>query len=437
VASIVIVGGGVAGLACAWRLRRAGHDAEVLERAPEPGGRLRTERHGDYALECGARSFDGGDRNTSGLVLSLGLADRAYALPPRRRVVLRDGALHRADLAHPLGLVTTSLLSARTRGRLPLLALEVLRHFRLLDPLRPERAAVLDDGDAATVLRRVVGDEALECLLAPALADRFGAAPEALSRAFALRALRHGLRGGREQSLRGGLGVLTGTLARHVPVRSGCEVVAIETQTEGARVRYRTRGRSGSAIADAVVVAVPGTAVAGLCPKLTPAERGFFEALRYTRGIVAHLLFDRAPPALPWSEVAFPRREGLDLTGLAVDHHRMGAAPPGAGLVSAMLGPGAAARLWEAPDAEVGAFVVERIAQTPIGPLAPRACVAHRWSAMFPRFAVGHLGRLARFVSRIERSPRLAFCGDYLVDPTVEGAAVSGLRAAAEIQRSL
>jgi oxygen-dependent protoporphyrinogen oxidase len=437
VAAIVIVGGGVAGLACAWRLRRAGHDVEVLEGAPEPGGRLRTEHHGDYALECGARSFVGGDRSASGLVLSLGLADRAYALPPPHRVVLRDGALHRADLAHPLGLVTTSLLSARARGRLPLLALEVARRFRLLDPLRPERAAVLDDGDCATALRRLAGDETLEYLLAPALADRFGAAPEGLSRAFALRALRQGLRGGREQSLRGGLGVLSGTLARRVPVRPSCEVVAIETQTDGARVRYRTRGRSGSAIADAVVVAVPGDRVAALCPKLTPAERGFFEALRYTRGIVAHLLFEKAPPALPWSEVAFPRREGLELAHLVVDHHRMGAAPPGAGLVSATLGPGAAARLWEAPDAEIGAFVVERIARTPVGPLAPQACVAHRWPAMFPRFAVGHLGRLARFVSRIERSPRLAFCGDYLIGPTVEGATASGMRAATEILRSL
>jgi protoporphyrinogen oxidase len=436
VASIVIVGGGVAGLTCAWRLRHAGHDVEVLECEPEPGGRLRTENHGDFALECGARSVASGHRNWHGLVLAMGLGDRVYALPDASRAVLRDGALHRADLDVPLGLLTTSLLSAGARVRLSRLAFEILRHVRALDPLHPERAAALDREDLAAGTRRTLGEENLEYLLEPVFASRFGSVPEDLSWAFALLALRLRARGGRGQSLRGGLGGLTRALAGRVPVRTGCEVVAIETQTDGARVRYRARGRPGSAIADAVVVAVPGSAVARLCSKLTPSERGFFEELRYARGIVVHLLFDQAPAALPWSGVAFPKREGLDLTGLVVDHHRMGAAPPGAGLVSARLAPHACDRMWEATDSEIGALVVDQIAGTPIGTLAPRDCVVHRWPAMLPQFGVGHLPRLARFFSRMDRSPRLAFAGDYLVGPTVEAAIASGTRAAAEITRS-
>ena len=436
-ASIVIVGGGVAGLTCAWRLRHAGHDVEVLECAPEPGGRLRTENHGDFALECGARSVASGHRNWHGVVLALGLGDRVYALPSASRAVLRDGALHRADLDAPLGLLTTSLLSAGARVRLSRLAFEILRHVRALDPLHPERAAALDREDLAAGTRRTLGEENLEYLLEPVFASRFGSEPEDLSWAFALLALRLRARGGREQSLRGGLGGLTRALARRVPVRTDCEVVAIETQTDGARVRYRARGRPGCAIADAVVVAVPGSAAGRLCPKLTPSERGFFEEVRYARGIVVHLLFDQAPAALPWSSVVFPKREGLDLTGLVVDHHRMGAAPPGAGLVSATLAPHACDRMWEATDSEIGALVVDQIAGTPIGTLAPRDCVVHRWPAMLPQFGVGYLPHLARFFSRMDRSPRLAFAGDYLVGPTVEAAIASGTRAAAEITRSL
>ena len=37
--SVVVVGGGVAGLACAFRLRRAGHEVEVLERDAEGRGK--------------------------------------------------------------------------------------------------------------------------------------------------------------------------------------------------------------------------------------------------------------------------------------------------------------------------------------------------------------------------------------------------------------
>ncbi len=43
-----------------------------------------------------------------------------------------------------------------------------------------------------------------------------------------------------------------------------------------------------------------------LCPKLTPAERGFFERVQDARGIIAHLLFERAPRALPTSIVLDP-----------------------------------------------------------------------------------------------------------------------------------
>ena len=50
--------------------------------------------------------------------------------------------------------------------------------------------------------------------------------------------------------------------------------------------------------------------------------------------------------------------------------------------------------------------------------------------------APGYLHRLDSFLSRVDRSPRLAFAGDYLVGPYVEGAVTSGIRAATEIVRN-
>ena len=62
-ASIVVVGGGVAGLTCAWRLRRAGHEVEVLERQAVAGGRMRTEACGEFRLDRGAQFITSGYRN--------------------------------------------------------------------------------------------------------------------------------------------------------------------------------------------------------------------------------------------------------------------------------------------------------------------------------------------------------------------------------------
>src|SRR5919197_3158876 len=52
---VVIVGGGIAGLAAAWRLRH--RDVLLLEAGDRLGGRLRSDRCGEYWLNYGAHLF--------------------------------------------------------------------------------------------------------------------------------------------------------------------------------------------------------------------------------------------------------------------------------------------------------------------------------------------------------------------------------------------
>jgi len=437
VAAIVVVGGGIAGLTCAWRLQRAGHDVEVLEREPRAGGRMRSERRGDFVVERGARWIGGGSHNLHAVAQALGLDERLHVHAPGGVAVLRDGVLRHVDLGAPWGLLASPLLSPGARLRLARLPLELLRHRRSLDPLHPERAVELDRGSLAAVLRAVVGDEAFDFLLAPLFSARFALDPDELSLAVGLSLLRFTASGARLGFFAGGNGELTRVLARQVPVRVGCEVIAVETETDGARIRYRRGGRDGAVFADAVVVAAPGSQVAGLCAKLAPAERGFFEQVRYERGTVVHLLLPRAPRRLPAGGLAFPRRAGLELVGLSAEHHKAGVAPPGAGLLSATLCRAASERLWQAEDATVGELVLENLARTPLGRLEPSEIVVHRWPASLPRFSPGSLKQLAAFHRRMERSPRIAFAGDYLVGPTLEAAVTSGMRAATELSRLL
>ena len=437
-ASVVVVGGGVAGLTCAWRLRREGHEVEVLEAGPAAGGRMRSESQGGFRLDRGAQLVSSGYENLHGVARGVGLAARRRDVAPAGEAVLCDGRLHPVAMAAPWKVVRSPLLSARGKARLARLGVEIVRRFRHLDPLRPQRAAGLDTTDLATGLRRIAGDEATERLLAPCFSATFDAEPEDVSYAFGLLALRLLSTGSTPQTFDGGLASLTRALAERVPVRTGCRVLSVETETAGARVRYRTQRRERSVFADAAVVAVPGSVVGGLCPKLTPEERGFFEGVRYARGVVVHLLLERPPPALrELRGVAFPRAEGVDLYGLCADHHKPGAAPPGAGLLRAALREPAARRLWQAPDGALAQHALEQLSLAPLGPLSPAGYAVHRWDAMLPRFEPGYLPRLARFLSRLDRAPRLAFAGDYLVGPTAEGAVVSGLRAATEVVSAL
>jgi oxygen-dependent protoporphyrinogen oxidase len=436
-ASVVVVGAGIAGLTCAWRLQQAGHDVEVLEREGKPGGRMRSERRGGYVVDRGAQFIASGYRNLHQLAHTLGLDHRIENIACTRNAILRDGKLHPGDYDSLGEFLRSDLLSARAKARLPRLLLEIFRHRKRLDPFHPEKAADIDRDDMTQYLRRIVGEEALEYLLAPAFSSTFDSDPEDLSGAFALLAIRFLTGGFRLQCFEGGSGLLTRTLADRLSVRVGWEASEVETEAGGARVRYLAPSGERGLIADAAVVAVPGSLVTRLCRQLTEAEQAFFEQVRYVRGIIVHLLLDEAPETLPYYGVAFPRSEGLDLYGMAVDHHKPGVAPEGAGLVNAALRSSAAARLFGVPDEAVIECVLDNLARTPIGPLAPVDAVVHRWDPMLPQFHAGYLCHLRSFLGRSERTPRLAFAGDYLVGPYTEGALTSGLRAANEISRSL
>lgn len=442
-ASIAIVGGGIAGLTCAWRLQRAGHEVEVLERESTPGGRMRSERvatsRGAFVVDRGAQFVSSGYTNLRSVARALGIASRLHAIHPAHNAILRDGRLHAGDYGSLGEFLRSDLLSLGAKARLPRLLFELVRHRRHLEPHHPERAAAIDREDMSGYLRRVVGEEAAEFLFAPAFSSTFVSEPEDLSGAFALLTMRFVLSGFRLAGFDGGVGLLTRTLAEQVPVRTGCDVTNVETSPDGARISYRSAGsgRESRVLADAAVVALPGSLVSGVCATLSPEEKSFFASVRYGRGIVCFLMTDRAPATIPGYGVAFPRREGVGLHGLAVDHSKRGVAPAGAGLFNAALTTEAAARHWDAPDEAVVAHVVDSLAKTPVGRIDPIAHAVHRWDPMLPRFYAGYLPRLAQFGERRERSPRLAFAGDYLVGPYTEMALTSGMRAATDVAHGL
>lgn len=434
-ASVVVVGGGVAGLSCAYRLSLAGHDVEVLERESTPGGRMRSEQCAGYILERGAECISQADRNLQGLLVALNLQSSLRRVESGGDAVFRAGRFDCVEWGSPTGLLRSPSLSPVSRARVARMALDLARHRRVLDPLHPERAIALDDEDAESYLATAVGRGARDSLVAPLLSASLFCDVRELSQAAVLLALRQ--RGAALQTLEGGLGGIAGALAERVRVRTGCEVVSLHTEKDGARLCFRAGGRDRMVVADAAVLALPGPLVPELYPKLTPTERGYFESVRFVRGLVAQLMLAEVPRGMGHYRMAFSRRDGFDLYGATAGHQRPGAAPRGAGLLSAVLTSDAATRMWQAPDREVIDLVCENFARTPIGALAPVGSALHRYPLMLPLFRPGSAGRLASFLSRSDRSPRLAFAGDYLVGPSAEAAVTSGMRAATEIAHLL
>ncbi len=74
---VVVVGAGIAGLAAAWDLQRAGdREVTVLESERRAGGVIVTEQVGEFIVEGGPDGFLAGEPELPALAEELGIGDR-------------------------------------------------------------------------------------------------------------------------------------------------------------------------------------------------------------------------------------------------------------------------------------------------------------------------------------------------------------------------
>lgn len=426
---VIVIGAGIAGLTAAYDLQKRGYEVQVIERETTPGGRMRTERHGDYVVERGAQFIASSYRNMRALADEVGLSSRIKKLSDTRNAVLRDGEFVLADYSGPAALRRSRDLSPGSKLRLARIFWPLWRHRRRLDFYHPERAARLDGESAQRYVMRNYGREVLDYLVEPAFASTFTVLPERMSSAFMLSTIATLMRGFTLLSFEGGNGQLTAALAGHVPVKLGTAVEQVRATGSGVTVTVA----DGEALhADAAVIAVPGNTVAGLCGRLTPSERQFFAGVRYASSIIVFVM--AGTEALPpFYGAGIPRREGVRLYGMAVENPKAGAVPPGKTLYNCALSEDLAAQLMDAPDDEVIAVVRDELAKLPLSGMDTiEGFVVHRWPSLVPQFWPGYHRSLRHFLRRGDRTERLFFAGDYLIGPYTEAALTSGLRAAAD-----
>ena len=88
-----VVGGGLAGLAAAYRLTRAGAHVTLLEAAARWGGQLHTERTGRFVIEHGAEGYAAARTSARELCTDVGIAGRLVSQLTSRTFTLLDGAM--------------------------------------------------------------------------------------------------------------------------------------------------------------------------------------------------------------------------------------------------------------------------------------------------------------------------------------------------------
>jgi oxygen-dependent protoporphyrinogen oxidase len=449
---VVIVGGGISGLAAARAAvetsQRAGAEMEVvvLERDPAVGGKARTRRRDGWLVEGGPAGYlDDPDTATTmqRLIAAAGMEGEVIHASDaaRRRFIARNGRAREVK-PNPLRLVTGGILSLAGAARL------------LAEPFVRARAAAEDESVFDFAARRI-GAQAAERLVAPMMLGIFAgdARRISLNGAFPrLAALErdHGslVRGmlARRRESRGGPAGPSGTLTSFrdgmqslasgvaarggFAVRTGTTVHAIEpAQTGGWLVRAWEQPEPLRA--DAVVLACEAWAAADLLAPHAPVVATALRGIVYPTVIAVSLGY--GPDSLSSFPRGFgcliPRGEGIRSLGCVWDSALFAArAPANHVLVRVLLGGAVDASVDSLSDEEALETATADVAKLFAPGTGPVTREVVRWARAIPQYAVGHPSVVARVSEGIAQLPGLSIAGNALHGVAFAKAATEGWR---------
>jgi len=429
---VIVVGAGITGLTTAYRLVTDHPDLEVtvIEAADRVGGKILTTPFDGRPVDCGADAFLARVPEAVGLCRELGLGDDLVSPAARNAYLFTGGGLHRFPEGLVLG-VPTDLDALAAWG---VVSSEGVA--RAAEDLTMPGTPFTDDESVGSLVRRRLGDEVFEALVAPLLsgvnagdADALSVAAGAPQFAFALRDQQSLIAGLRAQAaasdpdapvfygLPTGSQTLTDTLAARIRAAGativlGTTVARIVDTTDGApgqagddAHRYRLTLADGATIdADAMVLTIPDFAAAPLLAPLEPAVAVDLAAVEYASAIMVTLAVPKGAIGRPLdgSGVLVDRREGRLVTAASWASSKWAHYDrPDTALLRVSAGRHDDPRALGMGDDELLAAMLAdlEVIMALTGP--PTEVRITRWMEGLPQFRPGHLDRMRLGAARL------------------------------------
>ncbi len=444
--NILVIGGGISGLACALRLHKEGFSVVLLESGRRFGGVLDTVEKDGFRFDIGPQSFLA---NTAmmALIEELGIGDELLRADPRApRYILLRGRLVAAPLG-PGSLIRTPLISWRTKLRL------------LAEPLG---RSYPPDGDEsiAAFIRRKFGEDVLTNLAGPFISGIYAGDPEKLSlvSAFPIARtleekfgsiirgaikMRRQAGGGPRQprpplcNFRKGTRTLVNTLATALGdcARRAATVAAIRGnrpgQPAGFTVTFQGSGAMQSLTASAIVFATPARQAAGLLSNAQPQFSDLLSQIEYAP--VAQVAagyrlaqisrFRANANAARGFGFLVPRTEGLRLLGTVWNSFlfagRAPETPEKMASFTSFVGGATDPEIVSRPENEIGALVHKELAGV-LG-ISGEPVVQHvaKWQRALPQYNLGHARVVAALGELCAATPGIFLTGNYLAGPSM------------------
>ncbi|GAB88846.1 protoporphyrinogen/coproporphyrinogen oxidase [Gordonia rhizosphera] len=263
---VVIVGGGLAGLSAAWRLRH--WDTVVLESGSRVGGRIRSEKRGQYFLNWGGHVFAGAGTSTDALLSETGTASTKVpgslsGLAMNGKVLL-DGPVQTYPFRVPMPMSSrVALLKAGAK-----VGFDVLRYARAVrvrpgesPQVRQQRIYEFENDRSFADYTGVLPEDA-DALFRPTV-TRSAGDPEELSAGAGIGyfSLVWNIGAGLDRSILGGPSTLIENIAASMRdrIEMGAAVNEVVHKKNSVVVRYTQDGVDREVEARYAVLATPAT----------------------------------------------------------------------------------------------------------------------------------------------------------------------------------
>lgn len=440
---VIVVGGGISGLATAHRLTELGRErglplaVTLLESQHRFGGAIATQMREGCLLESGPDAFISEKPWALELCRRLGLQHEIIETRPafRRSFIVRRGRL----VEVPEGLYLMAPSRLRPFLGTPLVSWPAKVRMAGECFIPPRRQA--GDESVGSFVRRRFGQEALERIGQPMIGGIYTANPERLSiqatlpqfpemerrHGSVLKALRRQRRQRRDASaqasgpryslfvsLRSGLGTLVQELIQRIPE------VRLRHSTRVARIA-REQGwmvtlDDGQALeADALCLALPAQQAAALLAPCVPTAARLLEEIPYESVATVHLAFRREEIPHPVNGFGFvvPAVERRRLVGCTFASIKFpDRAPDSLVLLRAFVGGALHRSVFGLDDAAMERMVREELRELLGIQAAPSFTAIHRHPQAMPQYQVGHLDRVAAIEEEIACHPGLYLTGN-------------------------
>lgn len=447
-AEIVIIGGGIAGLAALHRL--SGHDALLLEAEDRCGGRILSRECGGYWVNLGAHILSSGEGPMVRLARELDVG----LLPIRGRTnaVWHEGRLLKTSVAETYPF----RLNLPPAGRLSMIrtGLRLRAAFRratrsVADPIHGAR-------DFTGSHPTVEGDERLDAMsmqdlfgaIHPSIAplfhsavNRLGAEPRDVSASFGASVIGGHLRGSGSSALvtpHGGMASITDALVRRHRdrIRTGIRVVSASSDEDGCTVIAQTPDGVRMFRSKAVIMAVPAHVASGMVPGLPERRIAALRSISYGPYITMAVVTTETA-GLSYDDVYAITVAGRRITMIfnAANPQRTGPQRRSGGVLMAYAAADKARALFDLTDQEIEQALLRDLHEIlPETKGIVGSVEIRRWRHGYPYWRPGRLGLQDDIAAPFGR---IYFAGDHVEYPSTDPAARSGETAAAAVMARL